>query len=593
MIYKNLKKRDTVEGNYQLMVDVAKREIEEEGIYEKFFELEEGDIVVDVGAHVGIFSKLALKKASKVYALEPDPMFIEDLKKLNDEKLVVIGSAISGKDGTSVITSDGHANEIGKGDIEISTMTFKSFIEKNNIQRIDFLKVDCEGGEYDIFTRENMPWIKENVRKITGELHIHSRKHKAYIMYMMQMLEDYNMDVILTSVDGRMMTREELESKLDYYREIIFFILPFSKFDIESSFTISYVNGCRVDMTAGLGKYDIQFINEDTDEIVYSSSIATGEWARANPEYFVKWKIRIQKGEYRAEYKTDFEGKRIHVRIESNSLGDTVAWFPYIEEFRKRHKCHMICTTRHNSLFRKHYPDIQFSEIGQPLYDLEAQYNISWYYKDDRIDFNKHPLDPRTQPMQKTASDILGLPYIEIKPMLDLPDVQKTNIVGIGMHSTTQAKYWNNPTGWQDVVDYINNIGYTPLLLSKEADGHNGNSNPQNAVQLPEGNLETLIKEICACKAFVGVGTGLSWVAWACNIPVILVSGFSESYTEMQSCIRIDAPVGKCRGCFNRHKLESQDWWWCPDHKGTPRQFECSRFISSSRVIDSLKQIIN
>lgn len=51
--------------------------------------------------------------------------------------------------------------------------------------------------------------------------------------------------------------------------------------------------------------------------------------------------------------------------------------------------------------------------------------------------------------------------------------------------------------------------------------------------------------------------------------------------------------VGKCRGCFNRHKLESQDWWWCPDHKGTPRQFECSRFISSSRVIDSLKQIIN
>lgn len=23
------------------------------------------------------------------------------------------------------------------------------------------------------------------------------------------------------------------------------------------------------------------------------------------------------------------------------------------------------------------------------------------------------------------------------------------------MHSTTQAKYWNNPTGWQDVVDYI------------------------------------------------------------------------------------------------------------------------------------------
>ena len=34
------------------------------------------------------------------------------------------------------------------------TQTFKTFVEKNNIEKIDFLKVDCEGGEIFIFTEE-------------------------------------------------------------------------------------------------------------------------------------------------------------------------------------------------------------------------------------------------------------------------------------------------------------------------------------------------------------------------------------------------------------------------------------------------------
>ena len=78
-------------------------------------------------------------------------------------------------------------------------------------------------------------------------------------------------------------------------------------------------------------------------------------------------------------------------------------------------------------------------------------------------------------------------------------------------------------------------------------------------------------------KAFIGIGSGLSWLAWALNTPVIMISGFSEAYSEFEDCERITAPKNKCSGCFNRTRLDAGDWEWCPDHKGTSRMFECTK----------------
>jgi hypothetical protein len=60
----------------------------------------------------------------------------------------------------------------------------------------------------------------------------------------------------------------------------------------------------------------------------------------------------------------------------------------------------------------------------------------------------------------------------------------------------------------------------------------------------------------------------------------------------MKDCIRIAAPKGKCEGCFNRVRLDGGDWNWCPDHKGTDRQFECTKSISSIQVIKELEKFL-
>ena len=105
MIYDNLKKQDVVKNNYNKLINLVKEEIEVQNIYEKYFSVEEGDIIVDVGANIGIFSKKFKDKASKVYALEPDPLFLNELHEINGIEVIPVG--ISYKDGESLIKSDG------------------------------------------------------------------------------------------------------------------------------------------------------------------------------------------------------------------------------------------------------------------------------------------------------------------------------------------------------------------------------------------------------------------------------------------------------------------------------------------------------
>lgn len=583
-----------IQNNYNHLKNIAIQEIEVDNIYEKYFKIEKGDVVVDIGAHVGIFTKKALNAgASRVVAIEPDPLFIKELDEIKSDKLQVFELAISAKDGKSTIVSNGNPNEIGKGDVIISTTTFKKFCKATSLLKIDFLKLDCEGGEYDIFTKENMEWLSNNVKNIVGELHIHTEEQKAYIPYMLMLIKQAGFNLVITSVDGFIV--QDVTKHLNYYKEVLFYI---TKQPMQQPFSIhvNYIKGAFIELK-GLpeGKYTIEFINQDTGEIPYKTVIGTNCWAKCNIEYFVNWTIKVYKGD--SLYQTilfNLSGAKVYIPLESKSLGDTLAWFPYVEEFRKKHNCKVVVSTFLNELFENTYPELEFVKPGQSVIDIHAQYCIGWYYNDETVNINKNPLDPKKQRLQKTASDILGLEYKEIKPKLDLPEVLKNEkTVSLGIHSTTQAKYWNNPTGWQEVCDYINSKNYVPLIISKEKDGYMGNTHPKGAIFNKEEGLENLIGTICSSTAFIGIGSGLSWLAWACNIPVILISGFSEDYTEMQDCIRISSPENVCKGCFNKYKLNAGDWNWCPEHKNTPKQFECTKNITHTKIIDNLQQFLN
>ena len=93
---------------------------------------------------------------------------------------------------------------------------------------------------------------------------------------------------------------------------------------------------------------------------------------------------------------------------------------------------------------------------------------------------------------------------------------------------------------------------------------------------------------------FIGLASGLSWLAWACNIPVILISGFSDPVTEFQTPYRVINRL-VCNSCWNdpRYQFDHNDFSWCPRHKGTLRQWECMKQIYSVSVIQKIEEVIN
>lgn len=360
---------------------------------------------------------------------------------------------------------------------------------------------------------------------------------------------------------------------------------------------IHFVRGPFVEIKGSVdAQYKVEFIDNKTNRILYETTISNNMWTRCNIQYFVDWKILIyENGKLFHTELFNAKDKRVYIALDSKALGDSLAWFPYVDEFRKKHGCKVVTSTFMNDMFESKYPDIEFVQPGTNVENLYAMYCVGLFYNDDNsVNLFKNPIDPKSQTMQKMCSDILGLDYVEVKPKLKERKVKLDNTkqVCIGVFGTAQSKFWNNPTGWQDVVDWLNNKGYTVKLLSKENDDYMGNKYPKGIVRHPNGPLELVMDEMKKSKAFIGIGSGLSWLSWALEVPTVLISGFSYDWAEMQDCIRISSPKGKCEGCFNRIRLDGGDWNWCPDHKGTDRQFECTKSITSDMVIKELEKFL-
>jgi autotransporter strand-loop-strand O-heptosyltransferase len=334
---------------------------------------------------------------------------------------------------------------------------------------------------------------------------------------------------------------------------------------------------------------------DDKNEISYQNELPINSWVKLNKEYFIKWRTTVEEnGEIIYDETLNLKDKRVYISFGSKSLGDTMAWVPYCEVFRKKHGCKLIVSTFLNSLFKDQYPEIEFVEPGDTVPNIHAQYRLGWHYTSEGVyDNNKHPFDFKKMPLQKTATDILGLDYKEVRPLLKLPNTPKKKKVGIGFHSTAQSKYWNNPDGWQAVVDHLNNLGYECMIYSKEGDGYMNNNYPEDVTIFKGGNLQEIIDDLSSCEFFIGLGSGLSWLAWACKLPVVLISGFSEKWAETTLDTYRVINESVCHGCFNSERLDAGDWNWCPLHKNTDRMFECTKEITSEVVIGEINKLLN
>lgn len=135
------------------------REIWEENVYEvNDGRFNKGGVVIDIGANIGCFSIYSAALGATVYAVEPEPNNLEELKNnidLNDmqDQIYVLPYGISDYKGTAIITDGGGGSTIKDKNVsgsEIETMSLDMMFDLYQIENVDILKIDVEGSEVEI-----------------------------------------------------------------------------------------------------------------------------------------------------------------------------------------------------------------------------------------------------------------------------------------------------------------------------------------------------------------------------------------------------------------------------------------------------------
>ena len=291
--------------------------------------------------------------------------------------------------------------------------------------------------------------------------------------------------------------------------------------------------------------------------------------------------------------------RTILIQINSNSLGDTIAIMPCVEYYMSKTNDNVLVKSnpRYNSLFKESYPNIKFFEDGMS-YDKKIELNYN---------FNL--------PLQTGFAQQLGFFNWEyIKPKVDIPTKERPingKYVTISIHSTSQLKYWNHPLGkvsqpvspyWNDLCSMLRKEGLTPVIIEKdEMFGIEPyrNGMPIKANKKLGLNLEDTMNYIQHSEFYIGLSSGLSWLAHSMNKKVAMISNFSEDSHEFDLlCNDYKRITNKsvCHGCWNKvnkeHKFDPSDWYWCPLHKDTERQFECHTSIKPEYVFEQIKDWI-
>ena len=329
-------------------------------------------------------------------------------------------------------------------------------------------------------------------------------------------------------------------------------------------------------------------IFDGNNELLYETTLIGGMYSKLSRKYYngIRYEV-YYKSTLVLQETISLKGKRVYIAFDSSSLGDTISWVPYCEEFRRINECEVIVSTFHNYFFEKSYPNISFVPPGGIVHNLYAMFNIGWFYDND-----KEPEYPSTIPLQKSITNILGLEFKEIQSNVyfepkERPYAEK--YICVATNSTAGCKLWNNPNGWTELVKYLKELGYKIINISKDGDKVEG------VINLKDDSIMNTMNVIHHSEFVIGLSSGLSWLSWGLNKHVVMISNFTESDHEFTiNCTRITNNK-VCNGCWNNpmFKFDKGDWYWCPEHKGTERQFECHKSITSEMVINQIQHLLN
>ncbi len=357
------------------------------------------------------------------------------------------------------------------------------------------------------------------------------------------------------------------------------------------------------------GAWKVRLSDLDTGNILFEST-NNGAFVASTKRYYVRFRVEVWDEEQPEAdpvmvHDHDPAGRDVLVQFPVGTLGDTLAWFPYAARFAEAHPgARVTCALSALiiPLLQDAHPNLELvtheelkKEGGTDRF--YATYSLGLFFDDTAHIYQ--PTDFRMVGLHRTAGYILGVDPSETPPRLALPDDSRPipePYVCIAVQSSSGCKYWNNPAGWRAVVAHLKSLGLRVICIDQKPVHGSGlvwTHIPHGAEdETGDRPLVERARWLRHATAFVGLSSGLSWLAWAAGCPVVLISGFTHPTNEFTTPYRI-INWHACNSCWNDpgERFDHHDFLWCPRHAGTPRQFECTRLITPQQVIATLKRV--
>ena len=359
---------------------------------------------------------------------------------------------------------------------------------------------------------------------------------------------------------------------------------------LQEQILINFSDGPKVEVLGNKsGSYKIEFIDKSTNKVVHNSTIKSNMWTKCNKKWNIPWLIRINNQD---KFDFNLAGKNVRVRLESKSVGDTLAWTPQIIEFANLYKCNVTLSTFHNEWFENlpAYKDIKFVPPGTEG-KYYAEYKIGWFMVDDKWDEGSyHPKQPNTIPLIQTATDILGLPYKEINHGIDFKPKLKpmpSKYICIGPKSTAGLKEWPAHY-WERLAKLLNDKGYQVINISYEGFSCKG------VIDRKELNWEDTYNYLYHADLFIGLGSGLSWFNWAMGKHTVMINNFIPYGYEFTHNLTKVEDYSVCNNCWvdPRHQFNKGKWNWCPRHQNTLSEHICHKALKPEIVFEKVMQVL-
>ena len=371
--------------------------------------------------------------------------------------------------------------------------------------------------------------------------------------------------------------------------------------------------GARVDLPPrATGSWGVRLRDLATGNILFESE-NQGARVMSSKRWFVRFRVEVwcidaDGAPPRPVLTHDYDnaGQDVLIQLPVGTLGDILAWFPYVARFAEIHPgCRVTCALSgliipllqdaHPNIRLVTHEDAEAEKLAERTY---ATYSIGLFFDDAACDWQ--PTDFRHVGLHRTAAYILGVDPAEAPPRLALaedgPPIAEPYAV-IAVQSSSGCKYWTNPAGWLELVAHLKGRGLRVVCIDQKAVHGHGlmwTAIPHGAEdQTGDRPLAERARWLRHARVFVGLSSGLAWLAWAAGCPTVMVSGFTHPTNEFATPGRV-INWHACNSCWNdpRVRFDHHDFLWCPRHKDTPRQFECTRLITGSMVTAAVDRVL-